>query len=93
MAFGLFLGHRFAQVKNQPAVLPNERTEAIPDAELFQAFARICLHLGKIPTNILFRKLTTRTLQKTIWQVALNTSYERWTPQFTMQTKKQFQAS
>ncbi len=56
---------RFSDLAKEIGVVPQEWEKKIPDSELFAEYAKVCLHLGKIPTlnelKIATRQLQTRT--------------------------------
>ncbi len=61
----LFYWPRHSDLVAEAGATPNVFTTAIPEAALFEDYARVCLHLAKIPTlhelRIATRKLGTRT--------------------------------
>src|SRR3990167_1366855 len=58
---------RFSDLVKECGFIPQGWEIKIPDGELFEEYAKVCLHLGKIPTipelRIATRQLKTRTHQ------------------------------
>ncbi len=56
---------RFSDLVKEAGASPQDWQVRIPESELFEEYAKVCLHLGKIPTSkelrIATRQLQTRT--------------------------------
>jgi hypothetical protein len=56
---------RHSALTEEAGVRPNQLTARLSDEEVFREYARVCLHLGKIPTHnelrITQRELKTKT--------------------------------
>ncbi|HLD69618.1 MAG TPA: hypothetical protein VJA17_02535 [Candidatus Omnitrophota bacterium] len=61
---------KFSDLVKEGGAIPQERSEKIPEDELFGEYAKVCLHLKKIPTLpellITTRELRTRTHQSVL---------------------------
>jgi len=47
----LYYWPRYSALAKEAGTAPNEFQSSMPDEEIFRDFARVCLHLGKIPTK------------------------------------------
>lgn len=58
----LYYWPTYSDLVREAGLKPNEMTRALPENQVFESYGRICLHLGKIPTETELR-IATRELR------------------------------